>query len=60
VNLGWDQARAGGLRCSLDGDSLVVAFDAAAFSADRSGQVAARIRTSQAVSAATAAQAKLS
>jgi hypothetical protein len=59
VSVGWNEARAGGLTCSLDGDSLVVAFDAAALSADRSGQVEARIETSQAASAAAAAQAQL-
>src|SRR5207248_98112 len=56
IDVPWPQARAGGLRTSLDGDSLLVAFEAAAFAADRSGSVEVRVRSPQAAAAAAMAE----
>jgi hypothetical protein len=59
INVPWQQARSGGLMTTLDGDRLLVAFEAAAFSANQSGRVEVRVRSPQAATAAAIAEAKL-
>jgi len=59
VDLPWQQARAGGMRTTLDGDSFLVTFEAGSFSSNQSGSVEVRVTSPQAATAATIAQAKL-
>jgi hypothetical protein len=59
VNVGWEQARAGGLKALLDDGSLLLCFDFSALYPDRAGQGEVRLRTGQAPAALAAAEAKL-
>jgi hypothetical protein len=59
IDVGWEEARAGGLTTSLDDGSLLLSFDASAFGTGRSGEVEVGVRTPQAAAALAVAQAKL-
>jgi hypothetical protein len=60
VNVGWEQAKAGGLRTLLDDGRLRLSFEFSALYPDRSGQGEVWLRTGQAPAALAAAEAKLS
>ncbi|HEY6297079.1 MAG TPA: hypothetical protein VIX15_15570, partial [Streptosporangiaceae bacterium] len=59
VNVGWEQAKAGGLRALLDDGSLRLSFEFSALYPDRAGQAEVWLRTGQAPAALAAAEAKL-